>query len=68
MLHHHEIFGERIQKGKEMVRTGEEQGKIGLCHCSILAGSTLLKGDTKQRRATLTLVSLCMEWEMRPLL
>jgi hypothetical protein len=47
MLHHHEIFGERIQKGKEMVRTGEEQGKIGLCHYSILAGSTFLKGDTK---------------------
>jgi hypothetical protein len=25
MLHQHEIFGERIQKGKEMVRTGQDR-------------------------------------------
>jgi hypothetical protein len=58
MLRHHKIFGEDIQKGKEMGRTWEEQCKIRRHHCSALAGSVFFKGDTKQRCAILTLVSL----------
>jgi hypothetical protein len=44
MLHHHKIFGEDVQKGKEMVRTEKEQGRIGNRHYSALARSTLFKG------------------------
>jgi hypothetical protein len=43
MFRHHEIFGEGVQKGKEMVRIGEEHGKIGRRHCSALDGSMLFK-------------------------
>jgi hypothetical protein len=68
MLHHHKIFGGDVEKGKEMVRTGEEQDKIGRHHYSSLAGRTLFKGDTKYRYVILTLVSLYTNWETRPLL
>jgi hypothetical protein len=51
-------FWERVQKGKEMVRTGEELGKIGRWHYSTLAGSALHKGDTKWRCDIQTLISL----------
>jgi hypothetical protein len=43
MFHHHKIFGEGVQKRKEMIRIGEEHGKIGRRHCSALAGSMLFK-------------------------
>jgi hypothetical protein len=58
MLHHHMIFGEGVQNGKEMVRTGEEHGKIECRHCSTLAESALLMGDKKWRHTTLTLDSI----------
>jgi hypothetical protein len=68
MLYHHKIFRECVQKGKEMVRTGEERDKIGRRYYSALAQSALFKGDTKQRRVILTLMSLYMEQETRSLL
>jgi hypothetical protein len=52
-----------LQKGKEMIRIGQEQCKIGCRHCSALAGNMLYKGDTKQRCAILTLVFVYTEWE-----
>jgi hypothetical protein len=67
MLHHHKIFGEGLQKETEMVRRGEEYGKIRHPHCSALAGSALFKGDTKWRHAIITLISLYVEWETHPL-
>jgi hypothetical protein len=53
MLHLNKIFGEDVQKGKEMVTTGEKQGKIGRHHCSTLAGSVLFKGgyETEARHS-----------------
>jgi hypothetical protein len=50
-----------------MVRTGQEQDKIGYLHCSTLVGITHYKGDTKQRRVILMPVSLFIERETRPL-
>jgi hypothetical protein len=44
MLHHHKIFGEGVQKRKEMIRTWEEQDKIGRHHYFALVGSALFKG------------------------
>jgi hypothetical protein len=41
-----------------MVRTGQEQGKIGRRHDSTLAGNALYKGDTKWRCVILMLVSI----------
>jgi hypothetical protein len=61
ILRHHKNFRERIQKG-------QEHGKIGRCHYSTLAVNTLYRGDMKQRRVILTLVSLYREWETRTLL
>jgi hypothetical protein len=56
-----------LQKGKEMIRIGQEQCKIGRHHCSALAGNMLYKGDTKQRCVILTLVSVYTKWETHPL-
>jgi hypothetical protein len=67
MLHHHNNFRERVQKGKEMVRIGQEQGNIRCHHCSALAGNAYYKGDTKWRPTILMLISLYMEWETHPL-
>jgi hypothetical protein len=54
-------------KRKEMVRTREEQSKIRRRRCFSLARSTLFKENMKQRCDILTLVSLYMKWETRPL-
>jgi hypothetical protein len=68
MLRDHKIFREHLQKGKEMVRTGQEHNKITRRHRSTLAMNTLYKGDTKQIHVILILVSLYTEWETRLLL
>jgi hypothetical protein len=47
-----------VQKGKEMARTGQEHGKIGRHHCSVLARNTLYKGHMKWRCTILTLISI----------
>jgi hypothetical protein len=57
------ILEGRIQKEKQMVRTGQQQGKIGHCYCSALAGISHYKEDIKWRCAILTIVSLYIEWE-----
>jgi hypothetical protein len=54
-----------VQKGKEMTRTGQEQGKNRRHHYSTLAGITHYKGDMKWRHTILTHVSLYTERETR---
>jgi hypothetical protein len=61
------ILEGHIPKGKEMVRTEQEQGKIGRCHRSALAWIMHYMGDTKWKHAMLMRISLYTEREMRQL-
>jgi hypothetical protein len=57
------ILEEYVQKGKEIVKTEQEQGKIGHRYCSALIGSVHYEGERKWRSVILTLVSLYTERE-----